>query len=115
MKNFRGQGQNITFPADAATVSGDLVVKGAMFGVALTSAGVGEELTIRAGGEFSDLPLAASESADLGDPAYWNGAAITAAADDGGDPATDYLKVGVFTQAAVDGDTTCTARLNAAF
>lgn len=114
-KNFRAQGQNLTVLATATVASGSFQVVEGVFGVALTDAVAGEEYTLRTGGVFDGLPKASADEPAQFAPAYWNGTAMTTAADDGGSPATDYLKVGVFAQAAADGDTTCEVRLNASF
>lgn len=114
-KNFRAQGQNMTVVATGAVTSGSFQVVGDMFGVALTDAVVGEEYALRTGGVFDDLPKASAAEPGQGDAAYWTGTEMTTAADDGGDPATAYLKVGVFAQPAANGDTNCEVRLNAAF
>lgn len=114
-KNFRAQGQNMTVVATGTVTSGSFQVVGALFGVALTDAVAGEEYALRTGGVFDDLPKVEADAPAQGDAAYWTGTEITAAADDGGDPATEYLKVGVFAQPAANGATTCEVRLNAAF
>lgn len=113
-KNFVSQGQNLTLVAAAAVSSGDFVVKGDTFGVALTNAVIGEEFTL-ATGRVWDLPKDSALAGTEGDGVYHDGTALTLDADDGGDPAVPYLKVGVLAADAVDGNTSCKVRLNSSF
>ena len=46
-KNFIQRGENITVIAAALAASGDLVVMGSLFGVALHGAAANEELTLK--------------------------------------------------------------------
>jgi predicted RecA/RadA family phage recombinase len=108
-KNFVQRGENITVLAASIAVSGELVVMGSLFGVALHDAAANDELTLKTGGVW-ELPKTSANEPAAGDPAYWDAdvSEITTTA-------TDNTKVGVFTEAAANGDTTCRVRLNDAF
>ena len=74
MKNFVQPGENVTVPAPADTASGDLVLLGAMFGVAVHNAGAGEPVTVKTGGIF-DLPAIVAEDWGAGVKLYRHAAA----------------------------------------
>ncbi len=106
-KNFIQRGENITVIAAALAASGDLVVMGSLFGVALHDAAANEELTLKTGGVF-ELPKTTADEPAVGDPAYWDGGAITTVS-------TDNTAVGVFVEAGANGDVVCRVRLNSSF
>ena len=108
-KNFIQRGDNITVLAAALAASGDLIVMGSLFGVALHDAAANEELTLKTGGVW-EFPKTTADEPDVGAPAYFDAAEseITTVA-------TDNTKVGVFPEAGANGDTTCRVRLNDAF
>ena len=108
-KNFVQRGENITVLAAAATASGDLVVMGSLFGVALHDAAANEELTLKTGNVW-EFPKTSADTPTVGAAAYWDGdvSEMTTVA-------TDNTWVGVFVEATVAGDTVCRVRLNDAF
>ncbi|SEF44088.1 Predicted phage recombinase, RecA/RadA family [Alcanivorax sp. DSM 26293] len=108
-KNFIQRGDNITVIAAALAASGDLIVMGSLFGVALHDAAANEELTLKTGGVW-ELPKTSADTPAVGADAYWDDAAgeITTVS-------TDNTKVGVFVEAAAGGETVCRVRLNDAF
>lgn len=109
MKNFIKPGCMMTVPAPADTLSGDLVVIGALFGIAATSALTGVDVEVKCGGVY-DLAKAAGQSWTVGAAVYWDATAkvITTTA------ATN-LKVGVVAGAAVSAAVVGRVRLNGAF
>jgi predicted RecA/RadA family phage recombinase len=70
MRNFIQEGICLTYPATAAVTSGDLVIEGAIVGVAAHDAEIGEDSTIRIEGVFS-LPKAAATALIFGQPVAW--------------------------------------------
>lgn len=107
-------GNNLTFTATAAVSSGQFLVSGALFGVALHDAAIGEPVTIKTGGVWA-LPKVSADEPTQHQAAYWNGTAVTTDADDGGSPATDYVKIGIFLDALSAGSTSAEVRLNSSF
>jgi predicted RecA/RadA family phage recombinase len=73
MKNFVQAGNRMVVVAAAAIVSGDAVLQGSLFGVAETSAAIGEETVLVMTGVF-ELPKAAVAIAQ-GAAIYWDNAA----------------------------------------
>lgn len=74
MQNFVQPGRNITVSAPAGGVlSGEGVLVGAVFGVAVTTAAESAPVEISTLGVF-DLPKASGEEWALGDKAYWDAA-----------------------------------------
>lgn len=74
MRNFIQPGDNLTFPAPADVLSGDLVVIGAMIGVAAHGADNGENVTITTRGVF-ELPKKLGDAFTVGATAYWDAVA----------------------------------------
>jgi len=105
-KNFIHDGRRpvMTAPTGGVT-SGDLVVIGAVFGVALTSAAAGAQFTLAVGGVWT-LPKA-SGAVTAGAAVYWDATAKNITATAGSN-----LKVGVAEQAALTADTAMPIRLN---
>lgn len=98
MKNFIQQGVNLTVPAPANTLSGDVVVIGDLHGIASTNAAEGADLVFVTEGVF-ELPKVAAEAFAIGDPVFYDagdklvtsvdtepqiGVAVTVAAADSG-------------------------------
>lgn len=110
MKNFIAIGNAITIAAAAATVSGQGVLQGSLFGIAAHSAATGEDLLINLTGIY-ELPKAGSQAWTVGQMVYWDNSAkvVTTAA-------TDNTLIGVavvpVTNAAAN--TVGTVRLNGA-
>lgn len=110
-KNFVLRGNVLTVVAAAAVVSGDLQVVENAFGVAATSAEIGEEYELEIGGVW-ELP----KSTGVGTggnalvAAYWDASAKKVTAVSVGN-----TKVGVFALVAADGAETAVVRLNSNF
>ncbi|GGF76973.1 Predicted phage recombinase, RecA/RadA family [Mameliella alba] len=108
MKTFLSDGINVTVAAPAAKSSGDGVLVGSIFGVAITDAANGADVAIRTTGVVT-LPKIGSQAWSVGDKVYW---------DDGNDRCTstaadgDQL-IGTATEAVGSGAdaTTGTLRL----
>lgn len=98
MNNFKGSGNPLTVVAPADVSSGGAVVVGSIFGIAVTDALTGDNVAISRSGIF-DLPKAATVTPDAGDPAYWDGSAVTDDANAGAN-----ANIGVFTVAVADGN-----------
>ena len=108
-KNFIHDGRRIVCPAPAGGVtSGDFVVIGSMFGVALTTAAAGVNFTLAVGGVWT-LPKATG-AVTIGAPVYWDATAKNVTTTVGSNQ-----KIGVAEQAAASADTVMTVRLNTTF
>jgi predicted RecA/RadA family phage recombinase len=110
MDNFVQEGARLVVAAPAAKTSGDGVMVGAIFGVAITDAANGADVAIQTTGVVT-LPKVGSQAWTVGERVYWddgNGRCTTTVAD--GD-----VFVGVATAAVGSGagDTTGTVRLTA--
>ena len=73
MKNFVQVGNDLTIPAAADTESGDLVIAGALIGVAAHDAASGDLVTNATTGVF-DLPKVGSQAWTVGVAVYWDAA-----------------------------------------
>jgi len=109
MKNYKSDDDgvlNLVAPAGGVT-SGVPVLIGGLLVVPHATAAEGMPFSARYRGEFELAKTAANAPGQLA-AAHWNDGAseVTTAADDGGDPATAYPKVGFFTVPAVGGDVT---------
>jgi len=100
-------GDTITVPAPGSVTSGDLVVIGGLFGVAVTSAGTGELVALETEGVFS-LPKVTGVIA-VGDPVYWDSSASKVTVSRVTD--TGDLLIGVAVAAATSGAATADVRL----
>ena len=92
MRSYVQDGVRVTIPAPADTLPDDLVVVGALVGVALGAAETGQPLVISTEGVYA-LPIA---GATLGAVIYHDGEDLTL------DP-TDAVKVGVAVTASASG------------
>lgn len=73
-RNFIQDGETVTVPAPTGGVSsGDGVLIGSLFGVALTAAAAGEAVSIRTVGVF-ELPKTEALAIDIGDRVFWDAA-----------------------------------------
>ncbi|WP_373354079.1 DUF2190 family protein [Pseudoroseicyclus sp. CXY001] len=77
MKNFKAQGETLTFTAGAAYASGDGVVVGTIFGVAVNDVASGEEGVLNLLGVY-ELPKAASQAWTVGAAIFWDESAAEA-------------------------------------
>lgn len=89
MKNYVQAGVNLTLPAPAAIISGDVVVVGDIRGVAAGDAAIGEDCDVVTEGVF-ELPKVAADEFALGDLVYWDAATKVVTS-----TATDNTKIGV--------------------
>lgn len=106
MRNFVQPGVMITLIAMAVVAAGAGVVKGSIFAVAATAAGVGEKFEGATEGVF-ELPKKAADVVAEGAPAYFNAAdgTVTDTA------AAGLYLIGSFTEAQAGGDATGKVRL----
>jgi predicted RecA/RadA family phage recombinase len=74
MKNFIQQGVNLTVPAPANTLSGEVVVIGDLHGVASINAAEGADLVFVTEGVF-ELPKVAANAFTVGAKVYYDSAA----------------------------------------
>lgn len=105
MRNFIQPGKVITIVAAAAVSSGSLVVAGKIFGIAATSAAIGEEFELALGGVY-ELPKTSAQAWTVGAEIYAdaNGIATTVS--------TDNTKIGVAVEAATNPSGVGRVRLN---
>ena len=106
MKNFVQAGSNLTLPAPAAVSSGDLVIVGALIGVAAGDAASGADFDLVTAGVF-DLPKATGPIT-LGAAVYWDSTAKKVTTTASGNTACGYA-----VKAAGSGDTTARIKLKA--
>lgn len=71
MKNYVQKGDNISVTADADIASGEMVLKGALFGVASGAVKAGETVTLVRKGVFTG-PKATGQSWSVGAKIYWD-------------------------------------------
>ena len=95
-------GNVLTLTSSGAVSAGDVVVSGALIGVALVDIAAGETGAVATTGVWS-LPKAAEVLAE-GTAVYWNGSAVTATA-------TDNDAIGHVVDEAASGDATCNVKL----
>lgn len=74
MKNFVQHGVNLTLPAPADVLSGDVVIVGSLLGIAAGTAASGADLDIVTEGVFS-LPKVSALAIAIGDTVYWDSTA----------------------------------------
>ncbi|WKW52022.1 DUF2190 family protein [Rhodomicrobium lacus] len=70
MKNYIQPGVNLTIPAPADLLSGEVVVIGELVGIAATDAASGADLDIVTEGVF-ELPKVSANVFAVGDPVYY--------------------------------------------
>lgn len=107
--NFIQPGDNLTLTAAAAVASGEVVVQGSLFGIALTSAKTGEKVDVATGRVWL-LPKVAANAFTAGSPVYYApGTRLATAA------ASGNIKIGVAIEAAPADSAAVKVRLNASF
>lgn len=74
MKNFVSQGVNLTIPAPANTLSGEVVVIGDLRGIASINAAEGADLVLVTEGVF-ELPKVAANAFTVGAKVYYDSTA----------------------------------------
>src|SRR4051812_7266024 len=110
MQNYLALGNTATVPAAARAISaGDGLLVGNMFGVAVNDAALNGEAVLQLAGVFT-LPKVAAGAIAQGARVYWNDTNHNVAP-----TASGNTLIGVAHEAAADGATTCTVRLNGSF
>ncbi|NBJ13208.1 DUF2190 family protein [Microvirga arsenatis] len=109
MKNHVKKGDTLTVPAPYAVASGDGVLVGSIFGVAVTSAAQGEDVEIKTT-EVFDLKKTSAQAWALGALIYWDNTAKEATT-----TATNNKLIGAAIAAAANPSATGKVRLNGAF
>ncbi|MFD1703357.1 DUF2190 family protein [Methylopila henanensis] len=71
MRNHVQKGENITIPSPAVVASGDVVVVGALYGVAAGDAETGADLDLVTVGVHT-LPKVSALAINIGDKVYWD-------------------------------------------
>lgn len=104
MKNYIQDGKVLVVEAAETVASGDFVKVGELKGFAQNDAVVGQNVAIVTEGVF-EADVAAAADINPGDPIYWGGdvspmIGLTAASDDGMEPAAPFAKIGFATEAA---------------
>lgn len=107
-KNFIQPGRTVTLIAPADVKSGDLVVVGKLFGVAVTDASSGDPVEACTEGVYT-LPKTAAQAWTLGAAIYWDGATKKCTTADG---AGANVPVGHAVAAAANPSDTGTVRLS---
>ena len=111
MKNFVQPGNTITVVATEDVVSGEFVVFGSMFGVAVTDAATGESFAMSLGGVYT-LPKATGTAWTVGAPLYYDATNFVITTDD---DSGSNAKVGVAVEAVGSAVEEGAVRLNASF
>lgn len=106
MRNFIQAGSNITIPAPAIVASGDVVIAGAIIGIAAGAAAIGDSLDLVTTGVF-ELPKVGANAFTLGAAVYWDDTANLATVTD-----TGNTKIGVAVAAAGAGAAAVKVRLS---
>lgn len=107
--NFIQPGDNLTLTAPVAVTSGEVVVQGSLFGIALTSAATGEKVDVATGRVWL-LPKVAADAFTAGSPVYYAAGAKLATT-----TASGNTKIGVAIEAAPADSAAVKVRLNASF
>ncbi|MEO0959153.1 MAG: DUF2190 family protein [Pseudomonadota bacterium] len=105
MKNFIQKGDVLSLTAPGAISSGDAIIVGALFGVAVHDAEVGSTVSVQVCGVF-ELPKAADD-VNEGDALYWDAVAGNLTTD-----ASDNMLVGAAVAASDVLAVTARVRLN---
>jgi predicted RecA/RadA family phage recombinase len=109
MQNYLGDGDVITITAASPVVTGQGLLTGAMFGVCLASAAVGQPIVLWIKGVYQ-LPKNSADVWTLGQLIYWDNTAMLATSTAGGN-----TKIGAATAAAANPSSVGNVRLNGAF
>jgi predicted RecA/RadA family phage recombinase len=78
MRNFIQFGDTVTVPAPSDVSSGDGVLVGTLFGIAVTDAAPGDPVEIKTTGVFT-LPKTSAQAWTVGAAVYWDGTVATTA------------------------------------
>lgn len=113
--NFLGNGETITYAnpvttaGDGAISSGDGVLIGSLFGVAIADIAEGESGAVKLDGVWT-LPKVSAQAWTQGDLIYWDDSASNATTDN--NTAADLKVIGVAYAAAANPSSTGSVRLN---
>ena len=113
MRNFIQSGTTVRVPAPANVNSGDGVMVGALFGVAVGDASSGDDVELTTKGVF-DLPKADEQAWAVGAAVYWDAGNGVATNDDGTGSNT-LIGVALEEVSGDVGDTIGRVRLNGSF
>lgn len=107
MKNYVQKGETLTIPAPATVESGDIVVAGALIGIAAGDAASGADLDLVTEGVFT-VPKVSALAITLGAVVYFDESAelVTTDDDEGGNP-----RLGVAVAAAANPSATVNVKL----
>ena len=109
MKNAVQRGENLTIPSPAVVSSGDLVVVGALYGVAAGDAETGTDLDLVTVGVF-DLPKVSALAIAIGDKVYFDASTKLV-----NKTASGNTYIGVAVTAATNPSGAVNVRLNGSF
>ncbi|GJD51092.1 hypothetical protein OPKNFCMD_3843 [Methylobacterium crusticola] len=109
MRNFVQKGEVVTLTAPANLLSGDVVIVGAIFGVAAADALSGADVEVVTGGVY-DLPKVSAQAWTQGAAVYWDATAKNATTTAGSN-----TKLGVAVLAAANPSAVGRVRLNKSF
>lgn len=107
--NYVQEGRAVVVPAPAAVASGEGVLVGSLFGVAIDAAANGADVVLQLEGAFT-LPKTTGQAWAVGVKLYWASGAGEATT-----TATSNTLIGVAIEAAGTADTSGTVRLNGSF
>lgn len=108
--NIIMDGDRVPFVCTAAVTSGDLIVAGSMFGIALMDGAIGDTITLDASGQVVSLPKHAADTFAVGAKVYWDNTNKYTTS-----TTTSNTYIGVAVLAAAGGDANTTVRLNESF
>lgn len=109
MKNYVQPGNTLTLTAPAAVSSGDVVLVGAIIGVANGDAGNGDPVDLDTVGVFT-LPKTAALAINAGDVVYWDATNSVV-----NKTASGNTKLGVATESVPNPSAAVSVRLNGTF
>ena len=105
MRNYIQKGDNVTFPAPSAYLSGDVVVIGDIVGIAAGDAPEDEPLDVVTRGVFR-LDKVGANSFSIGDKIYWDATSKLATSVESGN-----VHIGTCTKIAVSGSASVETKL----
>lgn len=109
MKNWVQTGKTIDWTSDATVTSGDLIIRGSLFGVATMSGVSGDAIPLLTGGVI-DYAKNSAEAWAFGDAVYWDSTAKVFTK-----TTTSNTRAGVAVAAAANPSASGRLRLNPSF
>jgi len=109
MKNFVQHGETLTLAAPADVSSGDGVLVGSIFGIAVETAASGAQVALKTTGVFT-LPKATGQAWTVGAKVYWDNTNKVCTT-----TSSSNTLIGAIVVAALSADTSGTVRLNGSF